>query len=894
MAPGASALGAASTTPPPPAAGAAPTTPPAASPTPTPTPTTAPAQPKIPSAPPPNTTPMMQNGRLGFVPNENVSKAIDQGFEQAIQIQDGSGRKGYVARSKLADAQAQGLKAVSADAGPHLLDNSSGPGSITQTINDPTGFHSGAQGQVEKFGQGALQTVNAVIQHPYTTVKSTLQLPVDALLAMGMKPELAGIETKLGEAPDQQQQNARARLMAQWQAAKDNPAGFIGQQVGGGALLHGLKTVAGTGVGAVVDQVKGAVDSGLVKGKTIAENATGASQAVATEGKKTIAEQNTADRVNAARDKVFKQKVADTVQAANDKNTDAAAKVADWNDQQKLDHATKVADISAENVAEQERVDGLNEDNKAAAQQKYQENVKLAEDTESERGQLARQEIQTRLRLARRVQTLAQSAKGVVSQQFNQVRKAIGDTQVPMEPLADSVKEAQNDFQGSSEKVSQFQDILRKAKGSGADEALRQEVMDSQGIKGDYESLPADHRATVDKIFDAIKSQTQMPDEDPPSINFSNLRGYSSELGRTIHDLRTQNGPGDVIRALNKVKAQADAMSEQMANEAGVGAKLRTAKKNFQTYMDTFKEPTGPSGSGSPVAKSLNAEDAYHATEPFLSDQPEIAGRARRMLVGSETQGPHYDPNAGKLVDKLRGIRAKVDQLPRNPIEVDPYQDPKQVQPKLKDVPTQQDLDAKLKPAPQPVAPKAVPSPEIKPDAQPMDIRAVKQAAVEKAAANLKYLNKWQLRAALGMAGGAVGAAFHGNLGMAAGLAGSAVTTLGAPMILGSLIDLPRFKEWVADPSPHDFDILSKLKDNHQGLVADTVTGQILNMVKQDPRMRIAPGIRKFVGSGNTRKIAQAIAAGGVAAGAASQNDEKDKEKKTEPAKTEPTKEPKP
>jgi hypothetical protein len=314
-------------------------------------------------------------------------------------------------------------------------------------------------------------------------VKSTLQLPVDALLAMGMKPELAGIETKPGEAPDQQQQNARARLMAQWQAAKDNPAGFIGQQVGGGALLHGVKAIAGEVAGGALNIVKDATDSALVRGKTIAENATGASQAVAAEGKKTIAEQNTADRVNAARDKVFKQKVADAVQAANDKNTQAAADVADWNDQKKLDHATKVADITAENVAEQERVDRLNEDNKAEAQRKYQENVKLAEDTESERGQLARQEIQTRLRLARRVQQVAQSAKGVVSQQFNQVRKAVGDTQVPMEPLKDAVMEAQQDFQGSTEKVSQFQDILRKAKGSGADEALQQEVMDSQGIK---------------------------------------------------------------------------------------------------------------------------------------------------------------------------------------------------------------------------------------------------------------------------------------------------------------------------------------------------------------------------------------------------------------------------
>jgi hypothetical protein len=326
-------------------------------------------------------------------------------------------------------------------------------------------------------------------------------------------------------------------------------------------------------------------------------------------------------------------------------------------------------------------------------------------------------------------------------------------------------------------------------------------------------------------------------------------------------------------------------MAEQMANDAGVGAKLRTAKKNFQTYMDTFKEPTGPSGSGSPVAKSINAEDAYHATEPFLSDQPEIAGRARRMLVGSEINGPHFDPNAGKLVDKLRGIRAKVDQLPKNPIEVDPYQDPKQVQPKLKDMP-----DApKLKPAPQPVAPKTTPYPEMKPDAQPMDIRAVKQAAVEKAAANLKYLNKWQLRAALTMAGGAVGAAFHGNIGVAAGLAGSAAATLTAPMVLGSLIDLPRFKEWVGDPSPHDFDILSKLKDNHKGLVADTVTGQILQMVEQDPRMKISPQVRQFVGSGNTRKIAQAIASGGLAAGATSEN-EKDKAKDKEDKAKEPTK----
>lgn len=839
---------------PPPAASASPATAPASTP-----------PSSQPFTPPPNSSPMMSpDGKLGYVPTEKVSGAIDSGYESAIQVMDPNGRKGFVARSKLDGARQAGFKEITPPS-TNLLDtrDSSGavdPGTISQIINDPTGFHSGVRGQVEKFGQGALQSVNAIVQHPYTSVKTALQLPVDMLLAAGVDPKLAGIEPKEGEAPNQQQQNARARLMDQWNAAKENPAGFIGQQVGGSVLAHAVGDVGG----AALAKGKAAVAGAGETLRTSLENATGATEAVRKAGEQAVSDQGKVEEVNANRQKGFQKKVADANQVAQEKTAAANQKVADWNDQQKLAHANKVSEISADNQAEQAAADQANEANKAAAQAKYQENVKLAEDTESERGQLARQEIQTRLRLARRVQQVAQSAKGVVDGQFNVIRKAVGNAQDPIEPLADSVEAAKGLFEGSQEKIRQFQEILRLAKGTGADDDLRQSVMESQGMRGEYDSLPQSHKATVDSVVDAIKQQGGGgEEEEPATISFGNLRGYSSELGRQIHQLRVTNGPGDVIKALNKVKATADAMAQKMANDANVGEKLNTAKKNWQVYMDTFKEPTGPSGSGSPVAKSLNAEDAHNATEPFLSDDPEIASRARRMLVGSPTQGPHFDSGAGKLVDKLRGIRAKVDQLPTNPIDVKPYAEPKPVQPKLKELPE----DPKLKPAPEPIRSAKVSAPEMKPDAEPVDIQDAKYEAILNHAHQLKYLSKRQILYTLSMAGGAVAEALRGSPVAAAGLAGGAVLSAVGPQVLGSMIESERFVKWLSKPGEHDLETLGKLKDADKIKVQNTITDQAERLADMKRPIKIDPKVQRWLGPGNMQKIARSIVEGKAGSG---------------------------
>jgi hypothetical protein len=772
----------------------------------------------------------------------------------------------------------------------------SGPQSVVP-VTDPVGTF---KGTMERLRQGLAQGAESVVVHPLQTAHSSVELPIDVMRATGTSPEFIGQHLSDPEV-QKQIQAARDRLAAQWDAAKKNPAGTIGQLIGGGLVTHGLSEVTGAAGSAVLGGAKSAVVGTGEALSGAGDLGVGAVKDLRKAGEGAIAEQTTAEESNAAAQAKYAQDVEEAQEDAGTKNDTAQKQmlrqyvknqqVADQRNSlsqanyeaqteaDKLNHANKVAQITAQNEAAEQAAAEQTAANSAAAKQKYAENVQAAQDTESERGDLARQEIQTRLRLMRRAQTVAKQARSSVDAQYGQVRTGIADAiktgdavQPPWETLTDTVEQAKDLLQGSQQKIPVFESILKRANEVGDLESQRQAVMESRNFpEGSYSTLSPEHKALVDEAIennDLLRRSGAVPipeENGTPTAPYGHLSGYSSEIGRELRD--NPGMDGDIKRALTKVKAHLDAMKQVMADQAGEGARLKSANKNWAIYKDVFHENTGPSGSGSPVAKALKAEDATNATEPFLSKDSEIASRARQMLVGQPNRGPgsYFDPGAGYLVDKLRDIRSRVDALPKKPAEVPPYQEPAPVNPKLKPVPDESAIPVRAvpkqaQPAPvvprEPTQPAEVAPPKLKPDAEPLNIRQIKLEAYQRAADNLKYLNKWQIRGLLGIAGGLIGHAL--GQGSEASLLEGAAAAFG-PMALGRLIDTDTFKNWVGAPRPRDFELLGKLKGSDKIKVQDDITGQIVSLAQAGQRVKVSPQIQGFVGPENIIKIAKAI-----------------------------------
>lgn len=387
------------------------------------------------------------------------------------------------------------------------------------------------------------------------------------------------------------------------------------------------------------------------------------------------------DVINAKNDKAR----AMAVERSKQLHDEAANAIQAVNDVKDRQHSEAVQDIVQQNAAEEEAAAKATDENLQKAQTQHASDVADAAETEGTRGELARRAIELKNRISQNVQRVAANVKGSLDQRFQAVRDAVEESGVgeaPAAPLS-SVAEAQTKRLGETgDKVAQFKDIVARAKSDSAAEEAQAEV--SQSTFGrDYDNLTDGER----KIVDEHVQQTAPPDADPATFTYSQLRRISSKLGSQAFKL---SGVDDFLASsIRDVKRTADAMATKMADEAKVGTEHRNLMKDWAEYKSTFHEPTGPSGSGSQVAQSLNAEDVGHATAPFEAGDEFAQNRAKQLLVGRpvEQGGLYHNPQGGRLVDALREVRNQQAELPKKLVEVKPFEEPEPVEPKLTEPP---------------------------------------------------------------------------------------------------------------------------------------------------------------------------------------------------------------
>jgi hypothetical protein len=224
--------------------------------------------------------------------------------------------------------------------------------------------------------------------------------------------------------------------------------------------------------------------------------------------------------------------------------------------------------------------------------------------------------------LISRLNQLDQSLRRKVNGMYDAVREKVGAATEPGEYLGVASRQALQKIPGSTERPKIFRDILSKYP------EAEPETIEYQGAQ-----IPKGA-----PLYDVLK---QHGAAGAPAVSFADLQGYYTELGS---ELSRGNLPADVYQATKTLQESVGNLMQRMANKAGAGQDLITARKLYREYMDTFHEPTGPSASGSPVAKALNAKDPERAVDIF-------AGKSGDRGVALLRR---YDPDLANLAQEAQ------------------------------------------------------------------------------------------------------------------------------------------------------------------------------------------------------------------------------------------------
>jgi hypothetical protein len=245
-------------------------------------------------------------------------------------------------------------------------------------------------------------------------------------------------------------------------------------------------------------------------------------------------------------------------------------------------------DITRDKMAIGEKNKAIESSNKAQAEQ-----VAL-------RGELAKTVDQQSNQLGEHISKVEASVGREANQKFEQVRAKIGNPEVDAQPLVDLVKSVKTDIlQDIPENVKEFNAVLR-------------------------------HEAPPEFLADAYEKAVGEPLEGPEPLTWDKLQSIKSRVDARLRAARTRPMNGDLKRALYSVReGVVDAMGTA-AEANGAGAEWAEARDFWRNYKQDFHEPTGPSGSGSPVAQALDAVDPKNIRQPFLRTQATTGNRATR------------------------------------------------------------------------------------------------------------------------------------------------------------------------------------------------------------------------------------------------------------------------
>jgi hypothetical protein len=262
---------------------------------------------------------------------------------------------------------------------------------------------------------------------------------------------------------------------------------------------------------------------------------------------------------------------------------------------------------------------------------------------------------------------------------------------------------------------------------------------------------------------------------------------------------------GDVKRALFAVR---DGVVDEMGNlatPAGAGPDWDAARDFYRQWREDFHEPTGPSGSGSPVAQALNAVDPSNIRKPFILKQTAIGNR------GLDTLRKYAQFGGDKVADRASAIINRQQEFARLKPEK-----PKAIPAPPKEVRPPKPVEAELE--------------TLKPPTRE-DLVMAKRRALRETAISWGKLHTYDL----GILAGSVLRAFTGNWSDL--LLDPAFVSIRKSF--GRAISRSEVRNWLIQPTPEEIELINRLPE----------------MLKQDLKEDMLEFVRKERSAGRPLKL---------------------------------------
>lgn len=490
----------------------------------------------------------------------------------------------------------------------------------------------------------------------------------------------------------------------------------------------------------------------------------------------------------------FARKATQTETALKDAVTDAAEKQGTALEKNKAERVSTVK----ENLEKQRAANTKIDQERQAVQEKnkgIELKNKTAADEVAKRETAAKLVDQQSVKLGEHIGEVEKSVAKEANAKFDAVREKVGNPETSVAPLVDAVKNVEtNILQGIPENIKEFRSIL-----------------------GHGEDVPEGLRA-------AFEEATGELPEGPEPITWDKLQSLKSRIDARLRKGRMN---GDLKRGLYSVQDTIVNTMGDIAEAKGAHDIWQDARNTWRQYKEDFHEPSGPSGSGSPVASALNAVDPKNIRGPFLGPARSTIGNRALDILRKYPQ--HGGNEAAALAEQMLQDHDTMNSLPKK-AEAKPLAEPKQAH----------------------QMPESKPAPAI-PEAPTVDAQKVAREAIAKKAANWGSFNARDI----GILGSSVlaGTIMHllGSRGLE--LPAAALSYEGMKYGASRLLSNPSVVEWLSKTPPEEAAVLAKIPGADKVKIINGLTQQA---IKSGKPVKLSPAAQQLIGPANVARIAAA------------------------------------
>ena len=494
---------------------------------------------------------------------------------------------------------------------------------------------------------------------------------------------------------------------------------------------------------------------------------------------------------------------------------EAVEKTAEKHGEDLAANKTKRAEIARDNLTRQrEAQTKIDQEKMSVAEENkgIEAENKAGQESVTRRERLTKMVDAGSLGLREQLGKVEESVGREANAKFNEVRAKIGNPEMPADPLIATVKNIEKDtLQDIPEQVKEFRRILSLAGDEeGGALSIGQDRSISPGEPG-YEAVKQAY------LEEGLLKQGK-------PVTWDLLQSLKSRLDLRLRNSRGMNG--DLKRGLYQTRDRVVDTMGEMADEHGAGDLWKDAKQFYRNWKEDFHEPTGPSGSGSPIAQALDAVDPKEIRSPFLRKQSSVGNRALDILRKYPQHGGLAASDAAEQLldahETMKGLPEKFTEKPLKTIKPKSALNERKPQAEVPETPT-------------------------------VDVEKISHKQMEKFARNWGSVSQWDARRIFSSSVGELIGATMGHPLVGTGL-GYTVGTF-APKYIGRLVEKGAVQDWLMKMPKEEVDIINKIPGADKIKIVNGIAEVAAESAKRGKPVRLSTEARTFLGPANVAKI---------------------------------------